>query len=67
MGVLSSFVSVHHVCAKWPWRAEKGIGTGNIHGYNLPCKCWELNSDPLAEPHVLLTAGSPLHHFKSLS
>ena len=34
---------------------------------NPPCGCWELNSGPLEEPMVLLTAESSLQSLKQVS
>jgi hypothetical protein len=34
-------------------------------GYQPPCGCWELNSGPLEEQSVLLTAEPPLQTLRS--
>jgi hypothetical protein len=35
-------------------------GIGIIDCYELPCRCWELNPDPLQEQPVLLTTDPSL-------
>ena len=35
---------------------EKGIESPFIDDFKLPCGCWDLNSGPLEEQSVLLTA-----------
>ena len=37
-----------------------------LDGYKLPCGCWELNSGPLEEQPVPLTA-EPSHQYPSKS
>jgi hypothetical protein len=41
----------------YAFKAEEGMD-----GYELPCGCWELNSGPLEEQLVLLTAKPSLQH-----
>ena len=50
--LLCLHVSVHHICAWYPWRPEEGgrcPGAGATDGCEPPCGCWELNPSPLEE------------------
>ena len=56
-------MSVHHTQAWCLWRSEEGTkcsGTGVVGGYELLCRCWELNLSLLPKYLVLLTTGPSL-------
>lgn len=56
------------VCAcecGYTWSPEKGIKSLEMKvadGYELFDMCWELNSGPLEQKQVRLTAGPSLYH-----
>lgn len=55
------FVHVHHICAWFPERPEKEVGsygTGVPDSCEKPCRCWESNPSPL-EDHLVLLAAEP--------
>ena len=57
--VLPVFVYVYHGHSWCPLRPEKGfrsLETRIADSWELPCGCWELNSGPLEEIPVFLTA-----------
>jgi hypothetical protein len=59
VSVLFTCISMYHMHSWYPWRPEEGIGfsrTEVTEGYELPCRCWELNLGPLQEQPVLFTA-----------
>lgn len=59
MGVLSAYVSVHHMHAWCSQGSEEGVesATGAATDGSEPSHgCWELNLDPLKEQPVLVTA-----------
>jgi hypothetical protein len=53
MGVLLACMSVHHVCAWCPQRAEEGVRSPETGVLDVSCSCeltggfWDLNLDPL--------------------
>lgn len=57
VGVLH--ISVHHLCIWHQLRPEEGLsppGTPVIYGCEMPRSSWQLNSGPLEEQPVLLSA-----------
>lgn len=58
MNILPACMSVNYVNACCLRKSEEGFGspgTGDIDGYEPPCRCWESNSDLLQEQHIFLT------------
>lgn len=52
VSVLFTCISMYHMHSWYPWRPEEGIGfsrTEVTEGYELPCRCWELNPRSLRE------------------
>lgn len=47
-------MSAQSVCTP---ACQKRASNPSIDGCELPCGCWELNSRPLEEQTVLITAG----------
>jgi hypothetical protein len=46
---------------------QKNASDPITDGCKLPCGCWELNSEPLEEQSVLLTAEPSLQHSKTFT
>ena len=50
LNVLPACMSVYYVHACCLWASEEDVrapGTGVTGGCNLPCRCWELNTETL--------------------
>lgn len=57
MSFLSAYMSMYHVCLKYPGRPEEDVDlplrTRFTDGCEPPCKCWELRLGPLEEQPML--------------
>lgn len=65
--VINMYISLCVSCtSEYLWRPEEGIGASGTRVINrwlwtIQCVCWKLNSHPLQEQQVFLTAEPSLH------
>lgn len=65
MNILPECISMYHVRAWCPWKAEEGKGIRSpeirvMDGHEPPCRYQNLNLDPLQEQQMLLNTESSL-------